>query len=115
MPGILLVALRVLMVVIAGAWATLASLYLRAAIALGRWPMPYADDPSALSFGVHYTLTGYAVALCGLATLATFVACIFGYLFRRRIDARHLRVPLLLAIGSTVSWILSPMVPWYLD
>lgn len=98
---------------IVSAWTIIATLYLRAAWMLERWPRLYLDDPKPLALGLHYDVTGYAIMV---GTLGTLLA--LGYsLFALALKSQRLGAAMALsaALLSVALHMLTPCVSWYLD
>jgi hypothetical protein len=102
-----------LVLLIATGWIMIASLYVRAAALLGRWPHLYRDDPKSLPLGFHYEITIYAVVA---VVVGTAVALLLGSLGLFAKSTRPSAAWVLaVAAVSLGLYIGSPLVAWYLD
>lgn len=102
-----------LVLVIASAWITIASIYVRAAVTLGRWPRLYRDDPKELPLGFHYEFVGYAVVAVFYGTATALIFGLLGLL------AKSTRPPARVILGADVLSVALhlgvPLISWYLD
>jgi len=95
-------------------WTIVLSLYVRAAILLGRWPRLDQDDPKDLGLGAHYTATGAGAVVWVIATICIYLIVAL-LVATKRAGRSEVRRYLFFALLSTVLWAAPPWVSWYLD
>jgi hypothetical protein len=98
---------------ILGGACVVLSLYVRAALLLGRWPEVSRDDPKTFGFGVHYQAAGVGVGLWMASTVALLL--VVALVAARKPGGAGLRPYLYVALLSAVLWMAPPWVSWYLD